>query len=130
MLSKEEYDVRNALREYKACIDEIMNFIAEKKTITRDEKDWLQGLITPLKADIKAAAKRGKVKDDRLPQTQAEDAYFSGAMLRASANFSVATNSHPIRSDWLSRFYNVEMDINQFLCQLEDEHESSCASVR
>lgn len=125
MLSKEEYDVMIALREYKARIDEIMDFVAEKKTITPDEKDRLQGLITPLKADIKAAAKRGKVKNDRLPQTQAEDAYFFGAMLRASANFSVATNSHPIRSNWLGCLYNVEMDINQFLCQLEDEQESS-----
>lgn len=120
MLGAEEKAVMVALQEFEGRIREIMNFLDEKKSITRDEKEWLQSLLSPLKADIKAAAKRGKVNDDQAPQNQAEHAYFSGAMLRASANFSVATNSHPIHSDWFSCLYNIDMDIRQFLCQLED----------
>jgi len=119
MLNKDEKAVMVALQEYERRVDEIADYLGRNASIDFDAKRRLQADLKSLKEDIKAANKRGKIHDDGLPQTAAERAYFSAAMLRASANFTVATNSHPIHSNWLRCLIGIGMDIRQFLGQLE-----------
>lgn len=119
MLTEDEKAVMAALQEYEQRIEELTDYLGTHRSIDLDAKRWLQGQLKSLKDDIKAADKRGKIHNDRLPQTAAERAYFSPAMLRAAANFSVATNSHPIQSNWLSCLMGIRMDVRQFLGQLE-----------
>ncbi|NHZ38345.1 hypothetical protein [Massilia rubra] len=118
----EARDVILALRSYSERIDEIMTAIADRRSITSQEKDELQSKLVMLKADIKAAAKRKKVRDNRDPQTSTERAYFEPALRGASANFRVATNSHPITSRWHSCLYDVNIDFSYFLHQLEKQY--------
>ena len=115
-------DVIAALRSLEAQINEIMERIGERRTISPSEKAELQAKLATLKADIKAAAKLNKVHDDRLPQTETERHYFEPALRGAVANFRVATNSHPITSNWHGCLYDVRIDINYFLYQLEKQH--------
>lgn len=121
-IAADEQKVASALKGYVQRLDEITDFLGDKKSITTGEKEWLQSLLTALKADIKAANKRGKVDDDRAPQTHAERAFFEPALRGASANFRVATNSHPIRSGWFSCLYGVRIDLSYYLHQLEKDH--------
>lgn len=111
-----------ALRVFERRIDEILGMLDGKRSISQREKLDLQALLVPLKADIKSAAKRGKVHDDREPQSSVERAYFDPSLRGASANFRVATNSHPITSRWHECLYDVRIDITYFLSQLETQY--------
>lgn len=115
-------DVITALRTFEARINEIMDRIGERRTISPSEKVELHAKLASLKADIKAAAKRNKVHEDRLPQTTIERHYFEPALRGASANFRITTNSNPITSNWQGCLYNVRIDIAHFLYQLEKQH--------
>lgn len=115
-------DVIHALRTYKNRITEIMDLIGEKSTVSTAEKAHLQELLAALKQDIKTAAKQGTISKTQRQQSQIESAYFEPAVRSAAANFTVATNSHPIASDWLSCLYGLEMDIGTLLDQLERQY--------
>lgn len=112
-------DVIAALRSYEARLTRIMDAIGDRKSITPGEKAELQSDLVDLKADIKSAAKRNKVHENREPQTPMERHYFEPALRGASANFMVATNSHPITGRWHACLYSVRIDITYFLYQIE-----------
>lgn len=110
------------LRRFTSRIDEILRLLEDKRDIRRDEREELQSLLTSLKQDLKDAAKRGKIDAGAEPPSRFERAYFAPAVQSAAANFSVAVNSHPIRSDWFACLYGVRMDIDMLLHQLEAQY--------
>ncbi len=114
-------EVIAALREFRDRFEHILHLLDGKKLVTSDEKTNLQGLLKSLKEDLKQAAKTGTVSGLKKPGNHFEQAYFEPAVFKASANFNVAVNSHPIRSDWFSGLYSVEIDITHLLHQLESQ---------
>jgi hypothetical protein len=116
------HEVLLALREYDVRISEIMNAIGDKRSVSVQEKQRLQAMLSTLKSDIKAAAKREKIYEGRQEQSAVESVYFAPALRGASANFRVATNSHPINSGWHSCLYDVRIDITYYLHQLEEQY--------
>ncbi len=118
-------DVRSvvsALADFERRLESLIDEISEKRYFSPPERERLREIITPLKADIKAAAKRMKVNDDRLPQTDIERCYFEPALRSASANFTVATNSNPITSNWVGCLYGVKIDISHPLFNLKEQY--------
>jgi len=110
-----------ALRGYRDRINEILGALETKNTLDPDERATLQGWLTSLKSDLKAAAKFGTIGGGRTPQNQFESAYFEPAVRSAAANLTVAVNSHPIGSNWYSCLYGVRLDITHLLHQLETQ---------
>lgn len=107
------------LRKYALRVREITDALVDKKSIADYERERLRSLYAALKADVKFAAKRGKIADDRLPQTEMERAFFSPAMRDCSISMRAKTNSHPITGKWLSSLWESEMEISYFLSGLD-----------
>lgn len=112
--------VIESLRSFQADIQEIMNPLGDKNSVSMDEKLTLQVLLTSLKERLKAASKTGTVDGSKRPLTPYEQAYFEPAVSSAIANCNIAVNSHPIKSNWFSCLYGMEMDITHLLYQLEE----------
>jgi hypothetical protein len=108
------------MRGYIKRIAELLSILDGKKVVRADERVALQAMAAALKDDLKAAAKRGTITTNTGPQTQPERAFFAPAVQSAAARFRVAVNSHPIRSNWYGCLYEVQMDINFYLHQLEE----------
>lgn len=120
MQTADEEIVLAALQEYEGRIAEILDCLGQNSPIRADEKKRLQGLLKTLKEDIAAACKRKKVRDDHIPQTEAERRFFFPALDKAKRNFSIAINSDPIRDNWLGGLMRIRQDIRFLSTQLEE----------
>ncbi|WP_194720794.1 hypothetical protein [Noviherbaspirillum malthae] len=108
--------VADALRSYEARIIEIVSLIAGKTSLGDYEVQRCQHLLTELKRDIKESADRGKVEDNRLPQTEWERMYFQPPLRKANAELHrLRANSHPIHSRWSLLLRDVGRDISDRL---------------
>jgi hypothetical protein len=116
---REAKDVILALRIFANDIRELMDAIADRTSISRDEKEDLQSKFKDLKARLKVAGNLGTVDGTKRPLTRFESAFFQPATHSASVNCLVAVNTHPIRSNWFSCLYGMEIDIQHMLGQLE-----------
>lgn len=114
ILNKAASDVIRELRRFRDDIDEIMNAIGDKTSLSGEEKERLQDLFKSLKSRLKEAAKRA-------PSNEFESAYFEPAVNSASANLHIATNSHPIKSNWHHALHGIHIDITHSLIQLEQQ---------
>ena len=110
--------VLEQLRSYSDRMTTIMDLIADKHSVTREEKEHLQELLTSLKSDLSADAKRGSTIRGEAELNDIERAYLYPAVFQASADILVATNSHPIKSNWLSEMAGVKIHIDHFLHEL------------
>lgn len=115
-------DVILALRRYEELLNEIVDAIGDRTSMSPFEKADLQNKLSSVKEEIKSAAIRNKVRADRGPQTPMERHYFEPAVRGASANFRVKTNSNPITSNWIACLSSVRIDISHFLYQLEKQY--------
>jgi hypothetical protein len=114
MPNKDAVGVIRELRRFRDDIDQIVNAIGDKTWIAGEEKERLQALFKSLKSRLKEAAKR-------TPSNEFESAYFEPAVTQAAANLLIATNSHPIKSNWHSALYGIRIDITFYLHQLEQQ---------
>ena len=117
---KQAREVIAALRSYAERIKEIQNLICDKRIIAKDERENLQILLTDLKQDLKAAAKRQTVKDKNETPNETEKSFFISAVFQASLQLSMKVNSHPIQSNWHSHLYDALVDIEFSLFHLID----------
>jgi hypothetical protein len=115
-------EVIRELRDYRRRLDELITILEGKHGVSEEQHDELQALLTSLKADLKAAARGGRVCNSSGPPSQIEQAFFAPTLQKAAANLRVAVNSHPIRSDWFSCLYEVRWDIDHPLHQLEEKY--------
>lgn len=122
MREQEAIPVIMALREFEKDINELMDFLGDKKTISINEKTECQLKLKALKEKLKNAAKTGTVDGAKKPLSHYESAYFQPAVRSASANCNVATNSHPINSNWFSCLYDMDIDITHLLHQLTEQY--------
>ena len=122
MSVQEAIPVIMELREFEKDINELMDFLADKKTINIDEKAECQSKLKTLKEKLKHAAKIGTVDGTKRPLTHYENTYFQPAVRSASVNCNVATNSHPINSKWFSCLYGMDIDITHLLHQLTEQY--------
>ncbi|MEX2375320.1 MAG: hypothetical protein WD942_07000 [Dehalococcoidia bacterium] len=100
------------LQEFERRIDAITNRLDDKRSVSQQDKEYLQSLLKSLKSDIRAAARRA-------PTNHYEEAYLVPAVTNASAHLTIATNSHPTSSGWSDCLYEVRLDINHVLSQIE-----------
>jgi hypothetical protein len=114
MPDRDAVDVIRELRRFRDDIDEIMNAVCDETWPSGEEKERLQGLLKSLKSRLKGAAKH-------KPMNKFEFDYFQPAVRNASANLRVATNSHPIKSNWCFVLSGVRLDITFLLSQLEEQ---------
>ena len=115
-------EIIQALRVFARDTRELMDAIADRSFIPREEVMELQAKLKDLKGRLKQAAKRGTVDGSRRPLTHQESAFFQPAVQSAAVNCSVAVNTHPIKSNWFSDLYGMEIDIQHLLGQLEDAY--------
>jgi len=109
-----------------------MLYILDAKTsLSAEEKDRLQELLTALKLKLKAAAKRA-------PRNSYERFYFDPAVKQAAANLRITTNSHPIASDWYSALSGTQQNTTpskahkhsvEFLLRLGSFHRTDLGHV-
>jgi hypothetical protein len=127
-MNKTETEARvviETMRSFKAQIERILVALEGKRSVTPQEKEELQRLLKSLKNGLKESAKYGTVSGKKQTRNHFEQAYFMPAVFAAAAHFNIAVNSHPIKSNWYSCLYGVEMDINHLLYQLENQFPDS-----
>jgi hypothetical protein len=112
----------SALRAFREDIRELMDAIADRAFIPRDEKSELQAKFKDLKGRLKKASHLGTVDGAKRPLSQLESAYYQPATQSAFVNCLVAVNTDPIRSNWHSYLYGMEMDIQHLVGQLETNY--------
>ena len=122
MSKQEAIPVIMALSEFKKDINELMDLIRDKRAISIDEKTECQSKLKALKEKLKHAEKTGTVDGAKRSLSHYESTYFQPAIMPALANCNVATNSHPINSNWFSCLYDMDTDITYFLRQLTEQY--------
>jgi hypothetical protein len=100
------------LRQFVASLDEITNFLGDRRYIPPAEKTRLTELFKAFKARLKEAAKR-------KPRNEYEQYFFCPAVREASVNILIPYNSHPITSNWHSTLGGTRVDLTFLLSQLE-----------
>jgi hypothetical protein len=118
MSKKEALQIIRALKEYEAEINCLMEMIGDKKFLAPHKKSECQSKFKNLKESLKLAAKIGTVDGVKRVLTDYESAYFQPAVNSAFVNCNVAVNSHPIKSNWFSCIYDMNIDISDMLSQL------------
>lgn len=114
MPGKDAVAVIRELRRFRDDINQILNAISDKTAISAEETVRLQELIKSLKSRLREAAKRGS-------RNEFESAYFEPAVRNAAAHLRIVTNSHPVKSNWLSNLLGIRLDITHCLAQLEKQ---------
>lgn len=122
MEDADKLSVMNAMKEFESRAREMIDWIDGKRSIGASEKDELQSLYKELKDDIKDAAKRGKVRDDREDQTDWEHFYFMPAVSKARDGLRAKTNSHPINSNWIGSLLDAAGEFSYYLSMIEKDH--------
>jgi hypothetical protein len=117
--SEEAKRVLTALQAFETRINEMLHDAGNGPKLAPWMEDNLRARTVDLKADIKAAAKRGKINDDRAPQTIYESAFFDPAMREASARFMLRTDTNPSSQKWRSGIHTVLGEITYYIYQLE-----------
>lgn len=115
----EAAEVIEALRVYARDIRELMDAIGGRASIPREEVRELQAKFKDLKGRLKEAARVGTVDGSKRELTHFESAFFQPAVHSAAVNCLVAVNTHPLKSNWFSVLYGMEIDIKHLLSQLE-----------
>lgn len=111
--------VIQALESFELRTTEIVSRIDGRRQIGAFEKGELQALYAALKDDVKAAGKRGKVADDRAPQTDWERYFFTPALLKAATMLRAKSNTHPITSNWIGSLLDAGTEFSYYLHQLK-----------
>jgi hypothetical protein len=114
MPNKDAVGVIHELRRFSDDVNQILNAISNKTMISAEETVRLQELLKSLKSRLREAAKRSS-------RNEFESAYFEPAVRNAAAHLRIATNSHPIKSNWLSALLHIRLDITYCLSQLEKQ---------
>ncbi len=114
--------VIESLNLFEERTREIINRIDGKRSISTFEKDDLQAEYSALKEDIKSAAKRGKVTQDRQEQNDWERFYFAPAVLKARDALRAKTNSHPVNSNWIGSLIDAAGEFSYCLSMIERDH--------
>jgi hypothetical protein len=122
MNEQEAIPVIMKLKEFKKDINELMDFLRDKKTISINDKIECQSKLKVLKEKLKYATKMGTVDGVKRPHSHYERAYFKPAVMSASANCNIAINSHPINSNWFFCLYDMDIDITHLLDQLIEQY--------
>jgi len=111
-------EVIAALKAFINRIDQMLELISEKSSITNIEKKDLQALLRDLKNDITDALKRRTVKETRSPQNIYESNFFEPAVRNGHAFLKIKINSHPINSNWFHSLCKVRIDFSEPLAHL------------
>lgn len=114
--------VLSALRQLDKRIEEMLGQSPEGKKLAPWVESSLRQETVDLKADIKAAARRGTILDDREPQTALESAYYNPALREASARFLLRTDTSPSSQKWRSGLRTVQGEITYYIWSMEREY--------
>lgn len=90
------------LTAFKQRCRAIADAIGEKKHLGPDERAAIEAMYRSLKSDLQAAAQRGTLADNGAAPTAVDSTFFAPAVRKAHAALKPATNSHPLKSDWLT----------------------------
>jgi len=111
-----------ALRVLDKRIEEMLAQSPEGTKLSPWLEDHLKHETVELKADIKAAARRGKILNDQEPQTALESAYYDPALREASARFLLRTDTSPSSQKWRSGLRTVQGEITYYIWSMEREY--------
>ena len=114
--------VMTALCELDRRIAAMLAKSPEGKKLPPWEESSLRQETVTLKADIKAAAKRGKILEDRHAQTELESAYFDPALREASARFLLRTDASPSSAKWRSGLATVQGEISYYIWSMKRQY--------
>lgn len=95
-MSVTEKDIA-VLKDFEARLNEMMALIGDKRFLAPAEKQDLQHRLKSLKGDMKSEAKRASA--------------ISSIVMESLCRIRVATNTHPINSDWTSCLYSACADL-------------------
>lgn len=114
--------VIEALNGFSRRAQEVIDRIDGRRSIGAFERANLQMLYSSLKDDVKDAAQRGKVDNDRMAQTNWERYYFAPAVQKAANALRARSNTNPITSNWIGSLLDAESEFSYYLYQLEKDH--------
>ena len=114
--------VMDALKQLDQRIVAMLSRSPAGKKLSHWEDQSLREETVSLKADIKAAAKRGKILDSRAPQTDLESAYYEPALHKASARFMLRTDVSPSNAKWRSGLIDVQEEISYYIWSMAREY--------
>lgn len=117
--------VKAAMERFVHRCDAIIELIGEKRSLPPHERADVEQLYRDLKEDLKAAAKNGTVDGARREKTRVEDCFYNPAVQRAAIDLRPATNSHPIKSRWLSAVFEARAEFTYWLHNLDPDYKSS-----
>jgi hypothetical protein len=121
MSEAERQDVIQRLRRYADQLQELMDLISDKSSLTREEKTRAQTQMKAIKEALNDEYRRGATARGQAAMNPYEDAYLHRAVHQASTQIRARWNSDPINSNWFSELYAARIDITYPLHQLENQ---------
>lgn len=119
MANQKTQSVIHRLTEYRRQIEELMELIAGKHSLTRQEKAEARSRMKALKERLKEDHRSGNTLKGKAEMTRVEKQHFYPAVHEAYCHIRSAWNSHPIDSEWFDQLYDCQVEINFSINQLE-----------
>lgn len=120
MSERERQDVIQKLRRYAGQLQELMDFLSDKPTLTREERTQAQAKMKAIKEVLNDEYRRGATARGQAAMNPYEEAYLHRAVHQASTQIRARWNSDPVNSNWFSELYAAHVDITYPLHQLEN----------
>ncbi len=115
---EEAAEILRQFNQWESEFDSLMH-ASDPRVLDRADIPGLQSRLSTLKASIKAAAKYGTLSGLKHDHSEMERCFFDPAARRAAAHFRAATNSNPLKKNWVSELYDSRDDISYYRFQLE-----------
>lgn len=112
--------IRDKLADFDARCEAIMALLGDKRHLSREDRAHAEGLYRSLKDDLKRAATVGTMSGEKRALTDAEERFYVPAVRAAALALTPAVNSNPITSNWISAFYDAQIEFAHYMPKLDD----------
>ena len=113
--------VFDALQSYVNRIDQLITQVESKLRPQFIDVDLLKAETQALKNEIKEAKNYGTIDGGRQPRSLIEKMYFSSAIQKASAAFSLRADVSPLNPKWVSGLRVVEHELTYSIYRLKQQ---------
>lgn len=111
--------IESALAAYETRCAEISRLIGDKRWLSAHELEHVRSLYAVLKADIRQAAHVPTLDQRKRALTRAEQCFWDPAIRRAAVDLRPATNTNPIRSNWIGALVEARSEFSYWRHNLQ-----------
>lgn len=109
--------ILNRLKEHHALMQQLVDFIGEKRRLDGNERELAQQLLKRIKAELAHDYKYGISDRGEINASEAEQAFFFPAIQDAKCAIHVPVNTIPGPS-WVSDLYSAQGLLQYYIDQL------------